>query len=108
MKTKFANNWHIHNIPAEIGKYAEKLGLECLCTGGGCDFVHRKFPCGVQAILSSPEDGQCPDSLDEPSSVTVYQDEDWTVWVDYQFKDARAAMKWMKEMNPVACGTVDP
>jgi hypothetical protein len=52
--------------------------------------------------------GFSPDTLDEPSRVTVYQKHDpnesaWMTGVEYEFKDARAAMRWMRDMKPIAC-----
>jgi hypothetical protein len=104
MKTKFKNYWETHSIEQEIGTFAEDLELDCICTGGGFDFVFRKFECGVQAVLV----GRCgfsPKKLDEASSVVVYQDENWTTWVEYSFNNAEEAMTWMKDMNPEAAGS---
>jgi hypothetical protein len=105
-KNAFRNYWQSHNIPKKIGVYAESLGLACVSTGGGYDYVYREFPCGAEAILSSSCETGCPNDLKEPSTVTVYQVHDpdestWRTGVEYGFKDARSAMRWMKDMNPV-------
>jgi len=49
------------NISPEIMKYAEKLGLEAVATGGGCDYI------GLTMVLVSADGFDSPDSLDEPA-----------------------------------------
>lgn len=98
-------NWKTHNIAPSVGKYADNLGLECISTGGGFDFIFRKFDCGAEATLTGAY-GQSPKSLDEPCSVLLHlgSGAESVPWVEFRFKDAKDAMKWMKKMNPEAIG----
>lgn len=113
MKTKFKNYWQTHNITPEVGKYAEKLGLECTATGGGCDYVCRLFPPAdrfgtyVQVTLSSNKDGLSPKTLSEPCSVQIHIGEAGTTWLEFDFDNARDAMKWMREMPIGAAQQLD-
>lgn len=98
-------NWKNHNVSKEVGKYAENLGLECVSTGGGFDFVFRSFGSTAQATLTD-ECGRSPISLDDRCSVLIHLGDASTPvpWIEFRFKDAREAMKWMKKANPVAIG----
>jgi hypothetical protein len=49
-------------------------------------------------VLASKEDiGTSPDTLDEPASVTLYENEDWVDGVTIFFGSALAAMFWMAD-----------
>ena len=102
---KTTAHWKTHNIAPEVGKYAENLGLDCVSTGGGFDFIFRRFDCGAQATLTD-ECGRSPKSLDEPCSVLLHLGSggEPVPWVEFRFKDAKDAMKWMKKMRPEAIG----
>lgn len=114
MKTKFSNSWETHNITPEVGRYAERLGLDCMSTGGGCDYVCRFFPIHesdekVEVTLASDEDGLSPKTLDERCSVLIHMGSGGapSPWLQFDFKDAREAMKWMKDMPLGAAGLPD-
>ena len=98
-------NWKTHNIAPGVGKYAENLGLDFVGTGGGFDFVFRRFDSGAQATLSD-EYGRPPASLNEPCSVLLHLGcgGEPVPWVEFRFKDAKEAMKWMKKASPAAIG----
>lgn len=121
MKAKFNNYWETHNISREVGRYAENLGLECLSTGGGFDYIYRRGPtmnvprrqprgrtnCGdeVEITLVSDNDGS-PKTLDEACSVCIHMGNGGTQvpWLQFRFPNARDAMRWMKEMPLTSAG----
>lgn len=98
-------HWKAYNIAPKVGKYADSLNLEYISTGGGFDFVFRGFGGTAQATLTD-ECGRSPKTLEEQCSVVIHLGDASTPvpWIEFRFKDAREAMKWMKRANPVAIG----
>jgi hypothetical protein len=62
------------NINIDIQNYAERIGLDTIATGGGCDYVYRKLDNGWEVIISDPYDCSSPDTLDDPACITIYED----------------------------------
>lgn len=96
------NHWETYNIAREIGKFADKLGLECLSTGGNCDFIVKSLSEDneVMAVLSAV--GQdSPDTLSEPCFVGIKLDDQWMKSVEIKFKSAREAMRFMAKLSEV-------
>lgn len=112
------NNWSNYNIARAITSWGKKYTRNLFphATGGGCDFVIRpiKVCFGIQhpaytiianAVLASEEDcGFSPDRLDEPSTVTLYLDEEWQRGITFSFATAKAAMQWMDALPSEASG----
>lgn len=98
------------NISKKIWEAAEKLGLDYIPTGGGCDYVWRELGKGqnrmrdgrgVDLVLASQEDFGCsPDELSEPSVVAIYvNDPEWRDGTFVYFKTASKAMKFMAQIQ---------
>ena len=93
------------NISDEIWDYAESKGLTYEVTGGGCDFIyHEGSPSTLgpvpHLIMSSEEDhGMSPDTLDEPSDVGIFLDDDGRTGFTISFNSAREAMDWMASVK---------
>ena len=95
------NNWECHNIPKQIGRYADKLGLDCLATGGNCDFIVKPLGKGLSAVLRSAQGPDCPDDLKEASIVSIKLDEEWEKSVNILYKTAREGMNFMAKLTEV-------
>lgn len=99
MKDKLSkNNWECHNIGKSIGQYADKFNLECMATGGNCDFIVKRFYNGILAVLVS-EFCECPDRLDESAWVSIKLDSEWEKSVDLKFESVRKAIQFMSSMK---------
>lgn len=75
------------SIKHEVFFDAVVQGLDYAQTGGGCDFIVRNFKNGMTAVLScegSNDASQSPGHLEEPSRITLYQDEEWLrgIWIE--------------------------
>jgi hypothetical protein len=94
------NNWEGYNIPRKIGVYADKLGLECLATGGNCDFIVKSIRDDneMTAVLIS-EFSECPDTLEEIGWVTIQLDSEWIKSVDIKFDSVKTAMQFMSKIK---------
>jgi hypothetical protein len=111
MKRKHSNNdWESHNITKEIGQYADKLGLDCICTGGNCDYIYRDMVKSfgsetnssndyLAVVLYDAEGGECPEKLSSPSYVSIKLDRDWIASVDMKFPNAKKAMEFMGNLT---------
>ena len=87
-------------IGVTVAEYGIKCGLEPLATGGGCDFMVRRFADGRQAVLVDSVHGESPDQLNEPSDVDVFTDEEWHQQINTKsFETAEQAMNYIKEMK---------
>ena len=85
------------NISKEIQDYTSTLKNDdwqdqFISTGGGFDYVWRKFDGGHEVVLS----GQChdgsPDTLDEPAALFIYDSNDWAGPIVIEFDTAKAAI----------------
>lgn len=95
--------WECYNIDKRITSYARtQCRLSAVATGGGCDYVVRDLVIDgndVVATLSSQEgSAESPDSLCEPSIVSIYLDTDWQESFMFPFDTAREAMQWMNRL----------
>ena len=98
--------WDAHNIPREITRVAETLGLSAIATGGGCDYVC--LPNNLNVILGGQEDF-APYSLSDPSIVLIYVDENWDMGVQLMFDSALLAMNFMSQLkNVIIIGFPEP
>ena len=94
------NQWEVYNIPKKIGVYADKLNLECLATGGNCDFIVKSIRDDneMTAVLIS-EFSECPDTLEEIGWVTIKLDSEWIKSVDIKFDSVKTAMQFMSKIK---------
>lgn len=96
------NYWETHNITREIGKFADKLGLECLATGGNCDFIVKSLSENNEIMAVLYAVGQdSPDTLAEPCYVGIKLDSQWVKSVEIKFASAREAMRFMAKLTDV-------
>jgi len=103
---KAKNKWQGHNIDRSIGEHAESIGLKCICTGGGQDYVYRRFDCGVEATLTSCKHGGSPDTMHEPCSVVLRMGalgDSSGPWLEISFDNATVAMDWMAQSRIASC-----
>lgn len=103
MKDKLSKNgWESYNIGKKIGQYADKLKLECLATGGNCDFIVRSLRDDneMMAVLVS-EFCETPDTLEEVAWVSIKLDSQWEKSLDLKFESVRKAMRFMSEIKEV-------
>ena len=98
MKKNSKNYWESHNIGKQIGEYADKLSLECIATGGNCDFIVKRFYNGMVAVLVS-EFCECPDTLNEVAWVSIKLNSSWVESVELKFESARKAMQFMANIK---------
>ena len=101
MKTTTSKNyWECHNIGKQVGEYADKLGLECIATGGNCDFIVKSLSKENEmiAVLVS-EFCECPDTLNENAWVSIKLDSSWVESVELKFESARKAMQFMSSLK---------
>jgi len=103
MKKISKNYWECHNIGKTIGEYADKLGLDCLATGGNCDFIVKSLSKDneMMAVLVS-EFCECPDTLDEIAWVSIKLNSSWVESVELKFESARKAMQFMASIKDSA------
>jgi len=102
------NYWESHNITREIGMFADSLGLDCLATGGNCDYIIKRLGNNnenpeneMMAVLGSAEGPECCDKLSEKCYVSIKLDSDWQKSVDIEFETARQAMRFMAGLTEV-------
>lgn len=91
------------NISNAVWTEAEKRGLDWICTGGGCDFIHRKIKSkhhSCELHLSGPT-GASPRTLKEACEVGVCFHEFGFVSVGIPFKNAIDAMDFMQKAKGV-------
>jgi len=101
MKSKLSKNyWESHNIGKQIGKYADKLGLDCIATGGNCDFIVKSLSEENEmiAVLVS-EFSECPDTLNEVAWVSIKLNSSWVESVELKFESAKKAMQFMASLK---------
>lgn len=100
MKKPSKNNWEFHNIGKQIGEYADKLGLDCIATGGNCDFIVKSLSKEneMMAVLVS-EFCETPDSLDEIAWVSIKLNSSWVESVELKFESVRKAIQFMASIN---------
>jgi hypothetical protein len=101
MKYKLSKNyWESHNIGKQIGEYADKLGLNCIATGGNCDFIVKSLSEENEmiAVLVS-EFSECPDTLNEVAWVSIKLNSSWVESVELKFESARKAMQFMASLK---------
>jgi len=93
------------NIPSEILIAADSLGLGACATGGGCDFIIKPLSGERTAVLSSQEaGGECPDTLDEPSTVVIHFTPEWNdEFIAIPFPSAQEAMNAMAKIEHHEC-----
>lgn len=107
MNATSVNSWEDYDISPEVGMYADEIGLD-FTTTNGLDFVCRFFDLGnpVEVLLS--KEGKSPDKIDEPCTVIIHIGNRGTPrpWLQFCFKDAREAMRWMKNMPLGAAGLI--
>ncbi len=84
------------NIPAGIRREASRLGLDAVGTGGGIDYVLRRFGAFV-AVVQARGDAGSPPSLTASCDVQIVRDVDgdWTPCAKIGFKTTRAALRWV-------------
>jgi len=94
------NYWELHNIGKQVGEYADKLGLECIATGGNCDFIVKSLSKENEmiAVLVS-EFSECPDNLNEVTWVSIKLNSSWVESVELKFESARKAMQFMASLK---------
>lgn len=92
------NYWESHNIGKQVGEYADKLNLECIATGGSCDFIVKRFYNGIVAVLVS-EFCECPETLNEVAWVSIKLNSSWVESVELKFESARKAMQFMASIK---------
>lgn len=80
------------NINPEIVQLAESMGLECIATGGGIDYVFKHFDNGMEAIITDREDAGSPDDLTSPCDLIIYMDNNWESWFTLRFRSTSSAI----------------
>jgi hypothetical protein len=100
MKKISKNYWECHNIGKIIGEYADKLGLDCIATGGNCDFIVKSLSKEneMMAVLVS-EFCECPETLNEVAWVSIKLNSSWVESVELKFESARKAMQFMASIK---------
>jgi hypothetical protein len=94
------NYWELHNIGKQVGEYADRLGLECIATGGNCDYIVKSLKDDNEmiAVLVS-EFSECPDTLNEVAWVSIKLNSSWVESVELKFESARKAMQFMANIK---------
>lgn len=72
-----AETSNTYNVSDEIFAEAQRLGLELIATGGGFDFVYRKFSGWArdsehEIVVENGMTGQSPKSLKDDANMVVY------------------------------------
>jgi len=100
MKKLSKNYWELHNIGKQVGEYADKLGLECIATGGNCDYIVKSLRDDNEmiAVLVS-EFCESPDTLREVAWVSIKLDSSWVKSVELKFESVRKAMQFMASLK---------
>ena len=80
------------SINPEIVQLAESLGLECIATGGGIDYVFKRFDNGMEAIIADREDAGSPDDLASPCDLIIWKDDAWESWFTLRFRSTSSAI----------------
>jgi hypothetical protein len=98
--TKSKNYWELHNIGKQVGEYADKLGLECIATGGNCDYIVKSLSKDNEMIAVLASDFyECPDDLNEVAWVSIKLDSSWVKSVELKFESVRKAMQFMASLK---------
>ncbi len=81
------------NIEQEILDYADTFdNVEAISTGGGMDYIYRKFDNGAEGIVSADTMDGSPESLDEKAGISLFFSDEWTDGLVINFDTARAAI----------------
>ena len=100
------------NISKEIAEYAEKLELDWIATGGGCDFIAKEnigphYQSQIDCWLIAQEGPDGPDTLDEPSILSIRFGDNMDQMVDLFFATAREAMDAMTTIKFASTCNID-
>lgn len=80
------------NINPEIIQLAESLGLECISTGGGIDYVWKRFDNGMEAIVCDWQDAGSPLELCDECDLMIWDDDAWQSWTSLRFRTTTSAI----------------
>lgn len=90
------------NISQEVWAEAQKRGLDWVCTGGGCDYIHRLIKTEhYNCELTLSRHGESPKKLDEECEVGVALHTSGYLSIGMTFNNVLDALDFMQKTKGI-------